>query len=55
MLSVGGAMLYLDQAARIGWTHPTEGDAAMPIFILLSTLTQQGVQRLKSTLSGCVR
>src|SRR5262249_19665005 len=34
---------------RRGYAHadPTEG-AAMPIFILLTTLTQQGVQTLKS-------
>ncbi len=48
LLYLGGALLYVDQAARVGSADPTEGDAAMPIFILLSTLTQQGVQTLKS-------
>ena len=49
LLYLGGALLYLDQAARVGSRRPRhEGDDAMPIFILLSTLTQQGVQTLKS-------
>ena len=50
LLYLGGALLYLDQAARVGSrrTPDNEGDDAMPIFILLSTLTQQGVQTLKS-------
>src|SRR5262249_26946465 len=36
--------------SRPGWgpADPTEGDAEMPTYILLSTLTQQGVQTLKS-------
>ena len=48
LLYLGGALLYLDQAARVGSRRSTEGDPAMPIFILLSTLTQQGVQTIKS-------
>ena len=42
LLFVGGALLYIDQAAR------AVGPRRMPLFILLSTLTQQGVQTLKS-------
>ena len=48
LLYLGGAMLYVDQAARVGSPRPNAKEHAMPIYILLSTLTQQGVQTLKS-------
>ncbi len=50
LLYLCGALLYVDQAARVGSRRPNRRSkgALMPIFILLSTLTQQGVQTLKS-------
>ena len=45
-------LLYLDQAARVGSRRRGNQRSAMPIFILLSRLTQQGVQTSSRTLNG---
>jgi uncharacterized protein with GYD domain len=59
LLFVGAALLYVDQAARtpspvsdtkirVGHRRTFDRFHAMPIYILLSRLSQQGVQTLKS-------
>ena len=44
---LGSALLYLDQKARLESAH-NDGGEAMPVYIMLSSLTAQGVQTLKS-------
>ena len=51
LLFLGAALLYFDQAARGRLALPTtseEEEAAMPTYLMLSTLTEKGVQTLKS-------
>ena len=39
---------YFDQAARVGLEPPSEEEPLMPTYLMLSTLTPQGVQTLKA-------
>ena len=48
LLFLGAALLYFDQAARVGSSPRAEEEPLMPTYLMLSTLTPQGVQTLKA-------
>ena len=48
LLFLGGALLYFDQAARVESAPRDEEEPLMPTYLMLSTLTPQGVQTLKA-------
>ncbi len=48
LLFLGGALLYVDQAARVRSTLRDLRRRTMPTYLMLTTLTPQGVQTLKA-------
>ena len=48
LLFLGAALLYFDQAARVGSSPRARRRPLMPTYLMLSTLTPQGVQTLKA-------
>ena len=48
LLFLGGALLYVDQAAASTIEPPRPEEERMPTYLMLTTLTPQGVQTLKA-------
>ena len=46
VMFLGSALLYFDQAARL--SRVAANEALMPLYVMLSNLTAQGVQTLKA-------